>query len=252
MIPRCRLPWPEMSDLCSRAVDAVLFGALAGVLFGAFTVAVRYGLSRGVPVELGAAVTRDHGPSSSSPPSRWSRAPSPIPSTAATSSCSRPSARSCPASRRSRSIRRCALAGAARTAVLIGVAPLLSFVLAAVVPRARASAPASIAGRRADRRRRRVALVRALRPEGFRALGALLAVPCAGLFAIRDTLIRWGVGRCHARSPTAHRGLPRGGRPRPRGVVVAHPKGPPASEAARCASGRSCLRASVSAPPTSA
>src|SRR4051812_7010909 len=47
--------------LCSRAVDAVFFGALAGALFGLFTVAVRYGLSRGVPVELGAAVTSTTG-----------------------------------------------------------------------------------------------------------------------------------------------------------------------------------------------
>ncbi|HMG98848.1 MAG TPA: hypothetical protein VK546_08005, partial [Gaiellales bacterium] len=38
-------------------MDALLLGALAGALFGLFAVAVRYGLSRGVPVELGAAVT---------------------------------------------------------------------------------------------------------------------------------------------------------------------------------------------------
>ena len=33
-----------------------------------------------------------------------------------------------------------------------------------------------------------------VRPEGFRTIGALLAVLCAGLFAIRDTLIRWASG----------------------------------------------------------
>jgi len=33
-----------------------------------------------------------------------------------------------------------------------------------------------------------------IRPEGFRTIGALLAVLCAGLFAIRDTLIRWASG----------------------------------------------------------
>ena len=38
-------------------MDAVLFGALAGVLFGAYTVAIRYGLSRGVPVQVGATVS---------------------------------------------------------------------------------------------------------------------------------------------------------------------------------------------------
>ena len=42
-------------------MDAVFFAALAGALFGLFAVAVRYGLSRGVPVELGAAVTATTG-----------------------------------------------------------------------------------------------------------------------------------------------------------------------------------------------
>ena len=37
-------------------MDAVFLGALAGVLFGAYTVAIRYGLSRGIPVEVGASV----------------------------------------------------------------------------------------------------------------------------------------------------------------------------------------------------
>ena len=46
-----------MSDLSSPDVDAVLLGALAGVLFGALTVAIKYGLSRGVPLELGATIS---------------------------------------------------------------------------------------------------------------------------------------------------------------------------------------------------
>ena len=32
------------------------------------------------------------------------------------------------------------------------------------------------------------------KPPGYRALGAGLAVLCAGLFAVRDTLVRWASG----------------------------------------------------------
>jgi len=84
-------------------------------------------------------------------------------------------------------------AGAARTAVLIGVAPLLSFVLAAAflgesVNAGLISGAALIvaAGASLSFERRK--------PPGYQALGALLAVICAGLFAVRDTLVRWASG----------------------------------------------------------
>ena len=59
--------------VCSRAVDAVLLGALAGALFGAVRRASATGLSRGVPVEVARRSPR----ASDSPSSRhrrWSRA----------------------------------------------------------------------------------------------------------------------------------------------------------------------------------
>jgi len=37
------------------------------------------------------------------------------------------------------------------------------------------------------------------RPAGYRALGAVLALLCAGLFAVRDTLVRWASGVTRAR-----------------------------------------------------
>ena len=35
------------------------------------------------------------------------------------------------------------------------------------------------------------------RPKNFRALGAVLALTCAGLFAIRDNLVRWAARDAH-------------------------------------------------------
>ena len=142
-------------------------------------------------------------------------------------------------------------AGAARTAVLIGVAPLLSFVLAAVFL-GESISPGLVAG---------AALIVAagaslsferIRPEGFRTIGALLAVLCAGLFAIRDTLIRWASGDATL-DPLLRTVVSLAAAAL---VLVAWSsltrQSPPAN--ARCAppSSRSCLRASVSAPPTSA
>ena len=84
-------------------------------------------------------------------------------------------------------------AGAARAAVLIGVAPLLSFILAAIflgegINAGLVAGAALIvaAGASLSLERRK--------PPGYRRVGALLAVLCAGLFAIRDTLVRWASG----------------------------------------------------------
>ena len=173
-------------------MDALLLGALAGALFGLFAVAVRYGLSRGVPVELGAAVTSVTGFLVVSAIALVSGAFSEhmdgrdvllfAAIGAAVPGLSQIAF--------NQAVRH---AGAARTAVLIGVAPLLSFILAAVFL-GESISPGLVAG---------AALIVAagaslsferIRPEGFRTIGALLAVLCAGLFAIRDTLIRWASG----------------------------------------------------------
>jgi drug/metabolite transporter (DMT)-like permease len=180
---------PGTSDLFSRDVDAVLLGALAGVLFGALTVAIKYGLSRGVPLELGATISATSG-------FVFVAAVALVTGSfgddidlrdvlvfAGIGAC-------VPGLSQISFVQAVRLAGAARTAVLIGLAPLLSFALAAIFLGEGISA-GLIAG---------AALIVAAcaslsfertRPADFRAAGAVLAVLCAGLFAVRDTLVRW-------------------------------------------------------------
>ena len=144
------------------------------------------GLSRGVPVELGAAVT-------ATTPFWWSRDRARLglvlrshPRPRRSGLRRHRSGRARPLADRLRPGLR--IAGAARTAVLIGVAPMLSFVLAIFLGE---SANAGLIGGA-------VLIVSAgaslsferRRPEGYRTLGAVLAVLCAGLFAVRDTLVR--------------------------------------------------------------
>jgi drug/metabolite transporter (DMT)-like permease len=170
-------------------VDALFFGALAGALFGLFAVTIRYGLSRGVSVEVGAAVTATTGFLVVSAIALVSGAFSDdigardvlvfaaigagVPGLSQIAF--------------TQSVRH---AGAARTAVLIGVAPLLSFALAAVFLGEGLSA-GLIAGAALIVTAGASLSFERVRPEGYRTLGAVLAVLCAGLFAIRDTLIRW-------------------------------------------------------------
>ncbi len=186
MIPRRR----QRSDLCSRAVDAVLFGALAGVLFGAYTVAIRYGLSRGVPVEVGATVSATLGLVVVALVALVTGAFADyidrrdVVVFAAIGAV-------VPGISQVVFVSAVRFAGAARTAVLVGVAPLLSFVLAAVflgegvnAGLVAGAALIVVAGASISFER--------TKPEGYRTLGAVLAVVCAALFATRDTLVRWG------------------------------------------------------------
>ena len=80
--------------------------------------------------------------------------------------------------------------GAARTAVLIGTAPILSAGLAIAFldePLSAALAVGTVAivlgGALLARERER--------PPGFRLVGAALALAAAGLFAVRDNVVRW-------------------------------------------------------------
>jgi len=173
-------------------VDALLFGALSGALFGALAVAVRWGLSRGVPAEVGASVT-----------AVVALVVVSAIGLATGAFAGRIDARDVlvfaaigagvPGLSQIAFVQAIRHAGAARTAVLIGVAPLLSFVLAAAflgesVNAGLISGAALIvaAGASLSFERRK--------PPGYQALGALLAVICAGLFAVRDTLVRWASG----------------------------------------------------------
>jgi len=90
-------------------------------------------------------------------------------------------------------------AGAARTAVLMGTAPLASVAIALIVLNEPLQGPlligaalivaggVALAGER-------------VRPEDFKRLGMLFAVAATVMFAIRDNLLRWLAGHTDARA----------------------------------------------------
>lgn len=171
---------------------AVLFAALSGALFGALAVAVRHGLSRGADAEAGAVVISgvalsvslvaalvEHG--SVRPGQLWPFLVAGV---------------LVPGASQILFIKAVRDAGPSRTAVLIGTAPLISVLIALTVlgepfhPELVAATVLIVAGGIALARER-------ARPEHFRALGAALALSCAGLFAVRDNLVRWGIRHHH-------------------------------------------------------
>jgi drug/metabolite transporter (DMT)-like permease len=169
-------------------VDAVLLATLAGVLFGALAVAVRAGLRRAHDPEGGAFVTASLGflvVAAVAVPlavvdgvelgGLWAFALV---------------GAIVPGLSQIVFVRAIRDAGASRTAVVIGTAPLLSAGLALVFldePLRPALAIATVA----------IVLGGALlvwersRPPDFRAVGAVLALVAASLFAVRDNVVRW-------------------------------------------------------------
>ena len=169
-------------------MDAVLLATLAGVLFGALAVAVRAGLRRARDPEGGAFVTAALG--------FLVAAAVAVPLTlfgdaelgglwafALVGAI-------VPGLSQIVFVRAIRDAGASRTAVLIGTAPLLSAGLALLFldePLRPALAVATVA----------IVLGGALlvwersRPPDFRAVGAVLALVAASLFAVRDNVVRW-------------------------------------------------------------
>ena len=171
---------------------AVLFAALSGGFFGALAVAVLYGLQRGADPAVGGlvgsivalavstiAAAADH---------RWTNVSNLWPFFVA--------GLLVPGVSQIIFILAVRDAGPSRAAILIGTAPLMSVLIALALlgEPARAELLAGtllvVAGGAALSRERR-------RPEHFRAIGAVLALTCAGLFGIRDNLVRWGTRDVH-------------------------------------------------------
>ena len=173
---------------------AVLFAALAGALFGALAVTVRNGLGRGADPEVGAMVVAGVG-------------------LAVSSALAVPSAvveevrlgdlwpfllvgALVPGGSQILFILAVRDAGPSRAAILIGTTPLLSVAIALVVlgepfrPLLMAGTVFVVAGGAALARERE-------RPEHFRVMGAVLALACAALFAIRDNVARWAARGTH-------------------------------------------------------
>jgi drug/metabolite transporter (DMT)-like permease len=169
-------------------VDVVLLAILAGALFGALAVAVRAGLRQRPDAEAGALVVAAVGCVAAllvAAPvvavdggdlgALW-----PFALVGAV----------VPGASQILFVRAVRDAGASRTAVLIGTAPILSAGIAIVFldePFRAALAVATVA----------IVLGGVLlawereRPPGFRLVGVLLALAAAGLFAVRDNVVRW-------------------------------------------------------------
>jgi drug/metabolite transporter (DMT)-like permease len=175
-------------------VLAVLFGALAGALFGVLAVTVRYGLRRGADPEVGAVVVAGVGLAVSAAlaiPSLvvedvrlsdlW-----PFVLVGALA----------PGASQIFFILAVRDAGPSRAAILIGTTPLMSVAIALALlgepfhPLLILGTALVVAGGVSLARER-------ARPEHFRALGAFLALACAALFAVRDNVARWAARGTH-------------------------------------------------------
>jgi drug/metabolite transporter (DMT)-like permease len=175
-------------------VGAVLFAGLAGLLFGAFAVVIRGGLHRGGDPELGAVVVTGIGtliaallaiPSLVNgdvhPGDLW-----PFLLIGAL----------VPGATQILFIVAIRDIGPSRVAILIGTAPLMSVAIALALldepfqPLLVLGTVLVVAGGAALARERE-------RPEHFRAIGAVLALTCAALFAVRDNVARWASRDVH-------------------------------------------------------
>lgn len=167
-------------------MSAVLFGVLAGALFGVFTLAVRAGLMRGADPEAGALVITGIGfltgvllalpelARSTTLADLW-----PFVLVGAI----------VPGTSQILFILAVRDAGPSRAAILIGTAPLISVFIALLVLREPFRLPLLagtaliVAGGSMLARER-------IRPASFRAIGAVFALTCAALFAVRDNAVR--------------------------------------------------------------
>jgi drug/metabolite transporter (DMT)-like permease len=167
-------------------VLAVLFAVLSGALFGVLALTVRAGLQRGADPEAGALVVTGLG--------FVVGAVLAIPEVAAGIELSALwpfllVGAIVPGTSQILFILAVRDAGPSRAAILIGTAPLISVVIALLVldepfrPSLLAGTALIVAGGAILARER-------ARPGHFRLLGAVLALTCAGLFAVRDNAVR--------------------------------------------------------------
>ncbi|MGL6280095.1 MAG: DMT family transporter [Gaiella sp.] len=166
-------------------MDAVLLGLLAGALFGAMTVAVRWGLARGgdpisgTPVITltafaltGAVAALTWGDPNLTELAAFLAVGVVVPGLSQVAFVS--------------AVR---YAGPSRAAILVGTAPLASVILAVFVLGEQLEAATFLGTALVVAGGAVLAFDRA-RPPGFRMLGAGLALLCAGLFAARDNAVR--------------------------------------------------------------
>jgi drug/metabolite transporter (DMT)-like permease len=175
-------------------VVGVVFAALSGVLFGALAVAVRHGLRRRADPYVGAVVVPAVALVVAVVVS--------IPSLAQDTVHARdlwPFALAgllVPGASQILFIIAVRDAGPSRASILIGTAPLMSVAIALALlgepfrPLLAAGTALVVAGGVALGRER-------ARPAHFRVLGAIFALTCAVLFAVRDNVVRWAARDAH-------------------------------------------------------
>ena len=166
---------------------AVLFAVLSGALFGIFTLTVRAGLTKGADPEAGALVITGLG--------FLTGAVLALPELASGEGLSDlwpflVVGAIVPGISQILFILAVRDAGPSRAAILVGTAPLISVLIALLVlgepfrPPLLAGTALIVAGGAILARER-------ARPAHFRALGAVLALTCAALFAVRDNAVRF-------------------------------------------------------------
>jgi drug/metabolite transporter (DMT)-like permease len=171
-------------------VDAVLLAALAGASFGALTVAVQWGIRRGADFDAGAFVAATIGGIAAAA----FAAPSVAVEGVAVEALLPFLGAGLIAPGASQIFLTLAVrhAGPSRVAILMGAAPVISILIAAVLlnetfrpPLVMGTILIVLGG---------VALVgERIRPGHSGRRGSLLALLCAALFAARDNLLRWAV-----------------------------------------------------------
>jgi len=175
-------------------VAAVVFGVLAGVLFGALAVAVRSGLQRGADPQVGALVVPGVAAVLLLPPALVAAAvegvdagdlwPFALAGVLA------------PGLSQVFFILAVRDAGPSRAAILIGMVPLMSVAIALVAlgeplrPLLLVGTGLVVGGGIVLARERE-------RPQHFRAVGVAYALLCAVLFAVRDNVVRWAARGTH-------------------------------------------------------
>ncbi len=165
---------------------AVVFGVLSGVFFGALAVAVRHALRHGIEPEIAATAVASIA----------------FTVCAALALASWPSFRIdqiwpfaltgllVPGMSQILFVVAIRDAGPSRAAILIGTAPLISVVIA-LTALGEPFSVALVAGALLIVAGGAVLTRERVRPHDFKVRGAVLALTCAGLFAVRDNLVRW-------------------------------------------------------------
>jgi drug/metabolite transporter (DMT)-like permease len=176
---------------------AAVYGALAGALFGAMAVAVRAGLGRGGDAEGGAAVV-------ASVAAVTALVPAAIAGGEVEPGDLWPFAVAgllVPGASQLVFVQAIRHAGASRALIVVGMAPLLSVLLALALldePFEPALALGTVLVVAAG-----LVLAGEARPQHFRLLGGALALLCAAMFAVRDNVVRWASREAHPPPLTA-------------------------------------------------